>query len=146
MKDNMMEVNEDETMLNQNIEDEEQGTSKRKKGGFITMPFILANEAFERVASFGLTPNMIVYLTEEYKLSVTKAQNLLYLYNSANNFTPFVGAILADSFLGRFLAIAIGSIFSLLVTYSLPLPPILFVYHLLYLFRLFIIYRFLHKD
>ncbi|XP_074312538.1 protein NRT1/ PTR FAMILY 1.2-like [Silene latifolia] len=114
MKANLMEVNEDETMLNQNIQDEEHGTSKRRKGGFITMPFILANEAFERVASFGLTPNMIVYLTDEYKLSVTKAQNLLYLYNSANNFTPFVGAILADSFLGRFLAISIGSIFSLL--------------------------------
>ncbi|XP_074312537.1 protein NRT1/ PTR FAMILY 1.2-like [Silene latifolia] len=114
MEDKLMEVSEDETMLNQNIQDEEHGTSKSGKGGFITMPFILANEAFERVASFGLTPNMIVYLTDEYKLSVTKAQNLLYLYNSANNFTPFVGAILADSFLGRFLAISIGSVFSLL--------------------------------
>ncbi|KAH9610279.1 hypothetical protein KSS87_014716, partial [Heliosperma pusillum] len=108
-----MEASEEARMLSHNCQDEE-GSSKTKKGGFITIPFILANEAFERVASFGLTPNMIVYLMNDYKMSVTKAQNLIYFWNTANNFTPFIGAILADSLLGRFLAIAIGSIFSLL--------------------------------
>lgn len=29
---------------------------KRKKGGLVTVPFIIANEAFEKVASYGLVP------------------------------------------------------------------------------------------
>ncbi|KAK9677098.1 hypothetical protein RND81_11G121000 [Saponaria officinalis] len=126
-----METNEsnvEERMLNQNhqVDDEEdQRPPKSKKGGFISIPFILANEAFEKVASFGLTPNMIVYLMNDYKMSVTNAQNLIYFWNTASNFTPFVGAILADSLLGRFLTIGFGSIFSLLGMFVLWLTTII---------------------
>ncbi|KAK9690265.1 hypothetical protein RND81_09G116700 [Saponaria officinalis] len=111
----------------QRIQDEEQqeDISNGGKGGFITMPFILANEAFERVASFGMTPNMIVYLMNEYKLSATNAQNLIYFSNTTNSFTPFVGALLADSFFGRFLVIAFGSIFSLLGMFVLWMTTII---------------------
>ncbi|KAJ7965960.1 protein NRT1/ PTR FAMILY 1.2 [Quillaja saponaria] len=55
------------------------------KGGFRTLPFIIVNEAFEKLASYGLTPNMILYLTEEY-----------------------------DSYVGRYWMIGFGSIASLL--------------------------------
>ncbi|XP_021732019.1 protein NRT1/ PTR FAMILY 1.2 [Chenopodium quinoa] len=98
----------------QNEEDEEQDPSKRKKGGFITMPFIIANESFEKVASYGLTPNMILYLMKDYKMSLAKGQNLLFFWSAATNFFPLIGAFVADSYLGRFLTIGIGSIISLL--------------------------------
>ncbi|KAL9244629.1 hypothetical protein vseg_018389 [Gypsophila vaccaria] len=116
MEDNVEEKMMKQSQENSEHDEEDQRSSPKstRKGGFITLPFILANEAFEKVASFGLTPNMIVYLMNDYKMSVNKAQNLIYLWNTAANFTPFVGAILADSFLGRFLTIGIGSIFSLL--------------------------------
>ncbi|KAL9244620.1 hypothetical protein vseg_018381 [Gypsophila vaccaria] len=122
-----MEVShgEDRIINGHHEEGEEKLHNKRKKGGFITMPFILANEAFERVASFGLTPNMIVYLMNDYKMSVTKAQNLLYLWNTANSFTPFVGALMADTLLGRFLTIGIGSIFSLLGMFVMFLTTVI---------------------
>lgn len=77
---------------------------------------IAANEAFEKVASYGLQPNMIFYLMKDYGMSTTKGANLLFLWTAATNFTPTVGAFLADSYLGRFLTIALGSIISLLVT------------------------------
>ncbi|XP_048495722.1 protein NRT1/ PTR FAMILY 1.2 isoform X2 [Beta vulgaris subsp. vulgaris] len=41
------------------------GTSK---GGLRTLPFILANEAFEKAASYGLLPNMILYLMGGYAI------------------------------------------------------------------------------
>lgn len=95
-------------------QEEDQPSSKRKKGGFITMPFIIANESFEKVASYGLMPNMILYLIKDYKMSVSQGTNLIFLWSAATNFLPLVGAFLADSFLGRFLTIAFGSITSLL--------------------------------
>lgn len=86
----------------------------RKKGGLITMPFIIANEAFEKVASYGLLPNMIIYLMMDYGMSLTKSQNILYFWNAATNFMPLIGAFVSDSYMGRFLTIGLGSISSLL--------------------------------
>jgi solute carrier family 15 (peptide/histidine transporter), member 3/4 len=79
---------------------------------------ITANEAFEKVASYGLLPNMIFYLMKGYGMSITKGTNLLFLWSAATNFTPTVGAFLADSYLGRFLTIALGSFISLLVIFN----------------------------
>lgn len=87
---------------------------KPRKGGVITMPFIIANEAFAYVASYGLLPNMILYLTRDYRMSVPKGMNVLFLWGAASNFTPTIGAVLADSYIGRFFTITWGSIFSLL--------------------------------
>ncbi|WMV22329.1 hypothetical protein MTR67_015714 [Solanum verrucosum] len=87
----------------------------RKKGGLITMPFIIANEALENVASCGLLPNMTFYLMREYRMGFTTTQNLLFFWSTATNFMPIVGAVVADSYLGRFLTIGLGSIFSFLL-------------------------------
>ncbi|KVI05944.1 Major facilitator superfamily domain, general substrate transporter [Cynara cardunculus var. scolymus] len=88
--------------------------STGKKGGLVTMPFIIANEAFEKVASYGLVPNMILYLISDYKIGVAKGTNILFLWTAASNFAPVLGAFLSDSYLGRFLTIGLGSLFSLL--------------------------------
>ncbi|KAJ0523607.1 putative proton-dependent oligopeptide transporter family, PTR2 family proton/oligopeptide symporter [Helianthus annuus] len=86
--------------------------STRKKGGLITMPFIIANEAFERVASYGLVPNMILYLMSDYNVGVAKGTNIIFLWTAATNFAPILGAFLADSYLGSFLTIGFGSLLS----------------------------------
>lgn len=73
------------------------------------------NESFERVASYGIPPNMIKYLMNEYHVKVTTGNNILLYWSAATNFLPVLGALLADSFFGRFWMIGVGSIFSLLV-------------------------------
>ncbi|KAL6568167.1 hypothetical protein OROHE_003851 [Orobanche hederae] len=98
---------------------QQEKASRKAKGGLITMPFIIANEAFEKVASYGLLPNMTFYLMNEYKMGVTEATNLMSYWSAATNFMPLAGAFLSDSFLGRFLTIGIGSIASLLGTIQL---------------------------
>ncbi|CAN1824854.1 Protein NRT1/ PTR FAMILY 1.3 [Linum perenne] len=97
----------------------------RKQGGLITMPFIIGNEAFEKVASYGVAPNMIMYLMKDYKMGVAKAANILFLWSAATNFMPLFGAFLSDSFLGRYLTITIGSFFTLLGTILLWLTAML---------------------
>ncbi|XP_071918171.1 protein NRT1/ PTR FAMILY 1.2 [Coffea arabica] len=84
------------------------------KGGFRTMPFVLANEAFAQVASHGLQPDMILYLTREYHLNMATGSNIIFLWSAATNFVPLLGAIVADSFLGRFRTILFGCVISLL--------------------------------
>ncbi|MED6133087.1 hypothetical protein PIB30_025052 [Stylosanthes scabra] len=89
-------------------------TCQSHKGGFRTLPFIIANEAFERLASIGLMPNMILYLTRVYGMETAAATNFLLLWSAASNFTPLIAALLADSFVGRYSMIAFGSLTTLL--------------------------------
>lgn len=81
-----------------------------------------ANEAFERVASFGLMPNMINYLMNEYHVDTATGSNLLFLWSAATNFMPLIGAFMADSSVGRFPMIGFGCIVSLLVNFPLQFP------------------------
>ncbi|PWA68544.1 proton-dependent oligopeptide transporter family [Artemisia annua] len=99
--------------------------SRRQKGGLRTMPFILVNDTFEKVASFGLLPNMILYLLSNYHMSYALGANVLLNWSAANNFLPIVGAFLSDSLLGRFHTIFLGSIFSLMGMILLWLTTIL---------------------
>ncbi|XP_066381081.1 protein NRT1/ PTR FAMILY 1.2-like [Miscanthus floridulus] len=100
----------------------------RRKGGLRTIPFIISNEIFEKVATFGLTANMILYLTERYLMSSAVATVVLYFWNAISNFLPIFGAVLADSRLGRFRVIALGSCVSLFGMCLLCLTAILPVY------------------
>lgn len=114
-----MEQQNSATMQSLNIEEEEEETNlessnSTKKGGLLTMPFIIANESLEKVASYGLLPNMILYLMKDYNLGLAKGNNILFFWSAATNFMPLLGAFLSDSYLGRFLTIGFGSIASFL--------------------------------
>ncbi|MED6138954.1 hypothetical protein PIB30_079320 [Stylosanthes scabra] len=87
---------------------------EKKKGGLVTMPFIIANEALASVATIGLLPNMVLYLMGSYRLHLDKATQILLLSQATRNFTPVLGAFIADSYLGRFLAVGLGSIITFL--------------------------------
>ncbi|KAG5523449.1 hypothetical protein RHGRI_035309 [Rhododendron griersonianum] len=96
------------------MEEQQQSPRRRQKGGLMTMPFIIANEGLEKLASYGLLSNMILYLMEEYHIGVIEGTNILFFWSAATNFFPLFGAFISDSYLGRFLTIGLGSIFSLL--------------------------------
>jgi len=67
------------------------------------------------MASTGLGPNMILYLMGSYNLHLATATQILLISSAAGNFTPVVAAFIADSYIGRFLGVGIGSIISFLV-------------------------------
>ncbi|KAK6782519.1 hypothetical protein RDI58_020315 [Solanum bulbocastanum] len=84
------------------------------KGGLKTMPFIIVNETLEKVASYGLQPNMVIYLMKVYNLEIVTATSLLSMWSALSHGLALLGAFVSDSFLGRFTVVAIGSISSLL--------------------------------
>nr|CAB3465252.1 unnamed protein product [Digitaria exilis] len=88
--------------------DEAGSPKKTKQGGFKTMPFIFANEICDRFATAGFNANLISYLTQQLHLPLVEASNLLTNLNGTAAFTPVLGAIVADSFAGRFSTIAGG--------------------------------------
>jgi len=80
-------------------------------------PFLWAvNESFERMASSGLLPNMILYLINGYHLEAASGSVILSLWNAASNTMAIFGAFLSDSYLGRFRVIALGTCSSLVVS------------------------------
>ncbi|CAL0318287.1 unnamed protein product [Lupinus luteus] len=102
--------------------------SNKKPGGWKAMPFILGNESFERLATFGLTANFMVYLIREFHLDQVSAANIIYIWSGVGNFAPVLGAFISDAYIGRFRTIAFGSFATLLgmilVTLTAWLPEL----------------------
>ncbi|PNY09121.1 putative peptide/nitrate transporter, partial [Trifolium pratense] len=103
-----------EESIEQNKAIETEHVGRKKLGGYRTMPFIIANEAFEKVANVGLHVNMILYLLSEYHADPSTAAIIIFLWNAGSNFMPLFGAFLSDSCLGRYRVIAWGTIIDLL--------------------------------
>ncbi|KAK9276595.1 hypothetical protein L1049_006130 [Liquidambar formosana] len=96
--------------------------TQRKPGGWKSMPYILGrNETFERLATFGLLANFMVYLLTQLHMDQVSATNLLNIWGGITNFAPLVGAFISDAYAGRFRTIAFASIASLLGMVTLTL-------------------------
>ncbi|KAK4263784.1 hypothetical protein QN277_029156 [Acacia crassicarpa] len=107
---------------------ENRNHERRKKGGLVTMPFIFANEACEKLAVVGFNANMISYLTGQLHLPLTEAANTLTNFGGTASLTPLLGAFVSDSFAGKFWTISLASIFYqlgfILLTVSAILPQL----------------------
>ncbi|KAH0705161.1 hypothetical protein KY290_009856 [Solanum tuberosum] len=71
------------------------------------------NAALTNAATSALTPNMILYLMNEYHMDMTTGSNIIYMWSAVTNIAPVVGAFMADSFVGRFQMIGLGSVVTL---------------------------------
>ncbi|OAY66299.1 Protein NRT1/ PTR FAMILY 2.13 [Ananas comosus] len=87
---------------------------KREPGGWKCMPYIIGNETFERLASYGLTANFTVYLVKRFHMQQLVAVNVANVFNGTANFAPLLGAFLSDAYWGRFRTLAYASFASLL--------------------------------
>lgn len=83
---------------------------KKKLGGMKAIPFILVTEVCDRFSTIGFHANMITYLTQQLNLPLVKASNIVSNFNGTASLTPLIGALIADSFAGRFWTIIVGSI------------------------------------
>ncbi|KAL8504088.1 hypothetical protein ACS0TY_022717 [Phlomoides rotata] len=85
-----------------------------EKGGFRTLPFIIGIMALEQMSTFGVSPNMTLYMMNEYHMDMKTASNVWFMWSATTNSMLLFGALISDSFLGRFYTIGFGSIISLL--------------------------------
>ncbi|GLJ48009.1 hypothetical protein SUGI_1013930 [Cryptomeria japonica] len=103
-------------------EEEEKGV--KQPGGWKSMPYIIGNEACEKLATIGLLSNIVVYLTSKFNMPNVEASFVINVWSGTTNMSPLLGAFLSDSYIGRYWTIALGCIASLIGMILLTLTAI----------------------
>ncbi|KAI3903768.1 hypothetical protein MKX01_041296 [Papaver californicum] len=80
------------------------------KGGWNSSIYIIGVEVAERFAFSGTSGNLITYLTDVLGESTAKAAQNVNIWSGVATLLPLLGAIIADSYLGRFDTILISSV------------------------------------
>ncbi|CAL1407705.1 unnamed protein product [Linum trigynum] len=97
------------------------GISSKTLGGFRTLLFIFVTEIGERFSYIDFHSNLITYLTQQLNLPLVSAFKIITNFNGSKNFTPLIGALIADSFSENFRTLIIGILIFQLVIKILPL-------------------------
>ncbi|XP_022737322.1 protein NRT1/ PTR FAMILY 2.8-like [Durio zibethinus] len=93
---------------------EDPASPPARMGGWRAIMFIIGNESFEKLASMSLIANIAVYLRTEYNMGGVTVVNVVNIWSGSSNITGIAGALLADSYLGKFLTLLFGSMASFL--------------------------------
>ncbi|EEE59822.1 hypothetical protein OsJ_12376 [Oryza sativa Japonica Group] len=79
---------------------------KERTGRWRACPFILGNECCERLAYYGISTNLVTYLTKKLHDGNASAASNVTAWQGTCYLTPLIGAILADAYWGRYWTIA----------------------------------------
>ncbi|XP_027147844.1 protein NRT1/ PTR FAMILY 2.11-like [Coffea eugenioides] len=82
--------------------------------GVRALPYIIGNEAFEKLGTIGTLWNLLVYLTTVFNMNTIAATNMVNIFSGTSNFGTLVGAFLCDTYFGRYNMLAFSSIASVL--------------------------------
>ncbi|KAL6603901.1 hypothetical protein ACP70R_044262 [Stipagrostis hirtigluma subsp. patula] len=88
----------------------------RKKGGWITFPFLAVAMLGLGVATSGALSNLVVYLIKEYNVPSVDAAQISNIVSGCLSVAPVAGAIVADAFFGCYPVVAVSMAFSVLAT------------------------------
>ncbi|CAM0943539.1 unnamed protein product [Alopecurus aequalis] len=108
--------------------------SRASTGRWRSALFIIAVEIAEHLCFFGVSANLISYLTGPLGEGLAKAASAINVWNGVAHLLPLLGAALADSWLGRYRTILLASLLyilglgmlalsTLLSSGSTPCPP-----------------------
>ncbi|KAE8666508.1 Protein NRT1/ PTR FAMILY 5.16 [Hibiscus syriacus] len=115
---------------------------RSNSGGWRSASFIIAVEIAERFAYYGISSNLITYLTGPLGESTAAAAAQVNAWSGAAALLPLLGAFIADSFLGRFRTIILASLLYVLglglLTLSAALPSLRFQV-ILFFFSLYLV-------
>ncbi|KAG5236385.1 proton-dependent oligopeptide transport family protein [Salix suchowensis] len=101
---------------------------RSKSGGWRACSFVVVYEVFERMAYYGISSNLVVYLTKKLHQGTVKSSNNVTNWVGTIWLTPILGAYVADAHLGRYWTFVTASIIYLtgmsLLTLSVSLPAL----------------------
>ncbi|KAL5068359.1 hypothetical protein RYX36_019246 [Vicia faba] len=101
---------------------------RSKTGGWKACSFVVVYEIFERMAYYGISSNLILYLTKKLNQGTVTASNNVTNWVGTIWMTPILGAYVADAHLGRFWTFLIASTIYLsgmsLLTLAVSLPSL----------------------
>ncbi|XP_059447880.1 protein NRT1/ PTR FAMILY 5.2-like [Corylus avellana] len=97
-------------------------------GGWRACSFIVVYEVFERMAYYGISSNLILYLTKKLHQGTVTSANHVTNWVGTIWITPILGAYIADAHLGRYWTFVIASVIYIsgmsLLTFTVSLPSL----------------------
>ncbi|CAL4925367.1 unnamed protein product [Urochloa decumbens] len=101
---------------------------RAKRGGWKACGFVVVYEVFERMAFYGISSNLVLYLTTKLHQGVVPSANNVTNWVGTIWMTPIIGAYIADAHLGRYRTFMAASVIYLtgmiLLTLSVSLPAL----------------------
>ncbi|KAL9328974.1 hypothetical protein ACSQ67_003977 [Phaseolus vulgaris] len=101
---------------------------KKNTGNWRACPFILGNECCERLAYFGISTNLVTYVTTKLHQGNVSAARDVSIWLGTSYLTPLLGAVIADGYWGRYWTIAASSLIYFIglctLTLSASLPAL----------------------
>ncbi|KAF8403629.1 hypothetical protein HHK36_011733 [Tetracentron sinense] len=99
-------------LLNFNDEEHKKASSQQEfsQGGWRSAIFIIGVEVAERFAYYGMSGNLITYLTNVLHQSTATAAKNVNTWSGVSSLLPLLGAFIADTYLGRFKTILFASL------------------------------------
>ncbi|CAF2041614.1 protein NRT1/ PTR FAMILY 5.2-like isoform X2 [Brassica napus] len=107
-----------------------QGNPVRRsiRGRWKACSFLVVYEAFERMAYYGISSNLVIYMTTKLHQGTVKSANNVTNWVGTVFLTPILGAYVADAHLGRYRTFVISSTIyflgMLVLTLSVSIPGI----------------------
>ncbi|MFS7916487.1 putative proton-dependent oligopeptide transporter family, MFS transporter superfamily [Helianthus anomalus] len=99
---------------------------RSKRGGWKACSFVVVYEVFERMAYYGISSNLIIYLTTKLRQGTVRSSNNVTNWVGTIWMTPILGAYFADAVLGRYWTFLISAAIYLtgmsLLTLAVSLP------------------------
>nr|GMD75891.1 protein NRT1/ PTR FAMILY 5.2-like [Ipomoea batatas] len=82
---------------------------RSKTGGWKACSFIVVYEVFERMCYWGISSNLVLYMTTVLHQGTVQSSNNVTNWVGTVYLTPILGAYVADAFLGRFWTFILAS-------------------------------------
>ncbi|KAK6122788.1 hypothetical protein DH2020_043466 [Rehmannia glutinosa] len=93
-------------------------------GGWTACSFVVVYEVFERMAYYGISSNLFIYLTKKLREGTVESANNVTNWVGTIWITPILGAYFADAVLGRYWTFLIAAAIYLLVPWVDLVPPV----------------------
>ncbi|KAK4413373.1 protein NRT1/ PTR FAMILY 5.10 [Sesamum alatum] len=100
--------------------------SRSKSGGWKSASFIIGVEVAERFAYYGISSNLISYLTGPLGQSTATAAESVNVWSGTASLLPLLGGFLADTLLGRYRMVIVASIVYILGLGCLSLSALIY--------------------
>ncbi|KAJ1262372.1 hypothetical protein BS78_09G102500 [Paspalum vaginatum] len=86
----------------------------RKRGGWVTLPFVAGSMIGLGLAINGTTSNLLLYLLKEYNVESIQAAQIANIVRGSLNLVPVAGAVVSDSYFGCFPVVLAGTAINVL--------------------------------